>query len=129
MLGTVAALSLLGALALELCFGREVTLLHNVKSEAERAEWRRLRDAADDPAEIYGVPEGAPLRVLLLDPGELIEPAEAPGRLLLPTDRAQGRAPLQMRTLWRWALGAAVPAALLALLLAGLARRRPTPSS
>lgn len=123
-LAAAAALALLAAAALDVLAGVEVTLLHNPTSPAEQAEWRRLRDPADDPAEIYGVPEGPPLRVLLLDRRDAIEPPEAPGRVLLVTQRAAGRVPLQTRTLWRWTLSGAGPALLLAGALAVLARRR-----
>ncbi len=121
----LAALLLAGTGAADLLWGVEVTLLHGPTSPEEQAEWRRLRDPADDPAEIYGQPEGPPLRVILPAPGPaLLHPAEAPGRALLVVDRAGGRAPLQSRTLWRWAATAAGPLLLAGLLLRAAARRR-----
>ncbi|MFM8979336.1 MAG: hypothetical protein ACKOSS_02570 [Planctomycetia bacterium] len=107
---------------LDLGWGHEVTLLHARKSAGEQAEWRRLRDPRDDPAEIYGQPEGAPLRVIAGRAG-LLAPPEAPGRLLLCVDRARGEVPLQARTLWGWTCCAALVLATGALLLAWRARR------
>ncbi len=124
VLTAIAALALLGAGLLDLVAGVEVTLLHNVKSAQEQAEWRRLRDARDDPAEIYGQPDGDPLRVLDFDHSRLITPVEAPERRLLGVDRAAGDVPLQSRTLWRYALSVALPALLLAGVLGLLARLR-----
>lgn len=123
VLTTIAALALSGAGLLDLAAGVEVTLLHNVKDAQEQAEWRRLRDARDDPAEIYGQPDGAPLRVLVFDRSRLIAPAEAPDRRLLGVDRAGGDVPLQTRTLWRYALTLALPALVLGLVLRRFARR------
>jgi hypothetical protein len=128
LLAMVAALVLLGAGGIDAILGQEVTLVHAAKSPAEQVEWRRLRDPHDDPAEIYGQPEGAPLRVVLLDRTRLIDPPEAPGRLLLPVDRARGDVPLQSRTMWMVAAASAVGALALAGVLALIARvrRRPT---
>lgn len=122
VLATAAALLVLGAGALDLVLGHEVTLLHAPKSPEEQAEWRRLRDPRDDPAEIYGQPEGAPLRVLVAR-DRLLAPPEAPGRLLLVVDRAGGDVPWQARTLWGGAGSAAAALATGALLLAWRARR------
>jgi hypothetical protein len=124
VLATIAALLLLGAGGLDLAFGRSLTLLHAAKSPAEQAEWRRLRDPRDDPAEIYGQPEGAPLRVLVFDGERVIDPPEAPGHLLLAVDRARGEVPLQSRTLWLRVGLAALGLLVLAGVLALLGRRR-----
>lgn len=124
-LAVAAALVVGGALALDLGWGAEVTLLHALKSPEEQEEWRRLRAPADDPAEIYGQPEGPALRVLLL--GDLpapVQPVEAPGRLLLAVDRTGSRVPLQTRTLWRYAALLAAPLLLTAALLAVWTKRR-----
>lgn len=124
VLTTIAALALFSAAVLDLGAGVEVTLLHNLKDAQEQSEWRRLRDARDDPAEIYGQPDGAPLRVLLFDRARLLAPPEAPERRLLGVHRAAGDVPLQSRTLWRYALTTALPALVLAGVLGLLARRR-----
>ena len=50
--------------------------------------------------------------------------AEAPERRLLGVNRAGGEVPLQSRTLWRYALTVALPALLMAGVLALFARRR-----
>ena len=121
---TIAALALCGAGLVDLLAGVEVRLVHNAKSEAEQEEWRRLRDARDNPAEIYGQPDGGPLRVVVWERERLIRPAELPGERLLVVDRAHGDVPLQSRTLWRYALTVAVPALGLALVLGWIARRR-----
>lgn len=121
LVGT-AALALAAALVLDLGFGLEVTPLHNVHDAREQAALRRMRDARDDPAEIYGVPE-APLRAVVLDRSRILRPPEAPARALLPLDRARGRDVLQSGTVWRIALTLAVPALLLGGALAWIARR------
>ncbi|MFM8386607.1 MAG: hypothetical protein ACKOCB_07330 [Planctomycetia bacterium] len=122
VLAIAAALLACTAGVVDLWLGHEVTLLHATKGPEEQAEWRRLRDARDDPAEIYGQPEGSPLRVIV-PRSRLLAPPEAPGRLLLPVERARGEAPLQARVLWGWAgLGCGVLATG-ALLLAWRARR------
>jgi hypothetical protein len=129
VLATIAALLLVGAGGIDLLLGHEVTLLHAAKSPAEQEEWRRLRDARDDPAEIYGQREGDPLRVVLLDRARLILPPEAPGRALLAVDRQARNVPLQSRTLWGYAGAAALGLLLGAGTLTLFARRFRRPAS
>lgn len=62
---------------------RTVTVITNVHSEAERAEARRTRDPRDDIAEIYGVPIGSPIDLVISGRGaksRCIAPVEAPDR-------------------------------------------------
>lgn len=122
LLVSAAALALAGALVLDLALGVEVTPLHNATDAREQEERRRLRDARDDPAEIYGVPE-RPLRAVVLEPARLLRPPEDPRRALLVVDRAGGADLLQARTLWRYAATVAIPALALGLVCGLLARR------
>jgi hypothetical protein len=87
---------------IDACFGVEVTILARVHDPEEREAWRRTGfDPRDDVAELYGRPEPPPrLRVLVFDRDRLIRPAEAPGRRLLPLDRARGEDALPTRALW-----------------------------
>jgi hypothetical protein len=117
-LGAIAA-----ALLADLLVGVRVTVLHRLKSPAEREAWRREVFApGDDPAEIYGHPEPGTLRILLLDRARLLVPGEAPDRRLLFVDRAAGEAPLETKTLWAYA-GAAAAGLLLTAALAWAASR------
>ncbi len=66
---------------------RTVTVITNVKTEAERAQARRHRDVRDDIAEIYGVAVGSPLDVVpptSRSRASWIAPVEDPNRRLLP---------------------------------------------
>ncbi len=83
------------ALTLDAAFGVEVTILSRRWSAEEEREQRRLRDPRDDVAEIYGTPEGRPVRVLFPRRESLIEPREEPGRRLLAVDRLRGDTVLQ----------------------------------
>lgn len=111
--------------AIDLAFGREVTLLARTRSDAERAAWRASGwDPRDGVAELYGIVEPPPgLRVIVWDDGRLVRPPEAPSLALLPVDRRAGEDPLLARALW---LRAGAVAAALATLVGGLAwwRRR-----
>jgi hypothetical protein len=82
-----------------LAFSEEVQILWRRHGPAEEAEARTLRDERDDVAEIYGVPEGRPVRVVFPETRDRIEPPEAPGTVLLAVDRARGSTPLLARTL------------------------------
>lgn len=75
---------------IDLVFGYDVTLVFQPYTEAEREQWRAVRDPKDDVAEIYGHPApGRDARVWLLrregDP-RLVRPAEEPTRFLLLVD-------------------------------------------
>jgi hypothetical protein len=95
----------LGALVLAatwiaiLGFSEEVQILVRRHGPAEQAEARANRDARDPVAEIYGIPEKGPLRVVFPPAADRIEPPEAPGTVLLHVDRLRGQSPLLARTL------------------------------
>jgi hypothetical protein len=103
-LGGRAAVAL-GAVVLAACatavlaFSEEVTILARRHDAEARAAARAAFDPRDDVAELYGVPEGRPVRVVFPDPDGRIVPPEAPGRVLLAVDRVRGRSPLLARTL------------------------------
>jgi hypothetical protein len=119
----------IGAACGDALLGRRATILLRLHDEEERAEQRRLRDARDDVAEIYGTPVPGTERVILFDPSRWIEPPEAPDRslVLLGDARERGTSPA------RWWLGAAVLGSALALTGATLRRsvgaRRPLPAT
>lgn len=108
-------------------FGVDVTILSRTYDKAEREEARLVfDDEADDPAELYGLPERGTMRVVLrrshADP-RLITPEEAPHRRLLPVDRAGGARPPEARWVW-WAGYVMSTIGVLMLLVLGWRRRR-----
>jgi hypothetical protein len=108
-----------------LAFSEEVQILARRHDPADEAAARSARDPRDDVAEIYGIPEGRPVRVVFPEATHRIDPPEAPGRVLLFVDRAHGESPLLARTLA--ATGSAGGALLLAAgaaLLLGARRPR-----
>ena len=107
-------------------FGVDVTILSRTYDQTEREEARLVfDDEADDPAELYGLPEPGVMRVVLrrghADP-RLITPEEAPHRRLLPIDRAGGARPPEAR--WVWWAGYAMSTIGVLMLLAFAWRRR-----
>lgn len=72
---------------IDLVFGYDVTLVFQPYTQAERDQWRAVRDPKDDVAEIYGHPApGRDARVWLWRRGadpRLVRPAEEPARYLL----------------------------------------------
>ena len=108
-------------------FGVDVTILSRTYDKAERAEARLVFDEqADDPAELYGLPEPGIMRVVLRRghaDTRLITPKEAPHRRLLPIDRAGGAKPPEVRWVW-WAGYAMSAVGAFMLLVLGWRRRK-----
>lgn len=111
------------ALAIDAWLGVDVTFLILPKDAEARAEWRAIRDARDDVAEIYGRPVPGKARRVILPAGDadprVIVPREAPERRLLLSTGTDVWDAEQVRWL---GVGISTLAGLLALLLW---RRRP----
>src|SRR5262245_61010736 len=78
----LGALVLVATWASILAFSEVVRILARRNDPRDEAEARRLRDPRDDVAEVYGIPEGDPVRVVFPDPAARIDPVEAPGTVL-----------------------------------------------
>lgn len=104
--------SLLAALALPLAaylaalgLGRDVLLIapHDPAIVTlNRALW----SAGEPVAEVYGSPMSEPTKVLVFGDLQVLHPEEEPALSLLPVT-ADGKRPIQVRTLW-WAVQLAV---------------------
>lgn len=90
---------LAGAAVIDELLSTEVLMISPKSPEVVRVE-RELWEPGQPVAEIYGVPSGHPVRIVLPDQNRLIQPEQDPDLLLLQVDKASGENPLQVKTVW-----------------------------
>jgi hypothetical protein len=103
-IATIVALGLsvgilAGAAVIDELLSTEVLMISPKPLEVVEVE-RQLWEPGQPVAEIYGVPAGRPVRVVLPDQQRLIQPEQDPELLLLQVDKASGENPLQVKTVW-----------------------------